>query len=98
MIFENYCNFWAEITHFGDRLFYTDWWNSTDYEEFNRNWNRPVYEFLYRHVYLELIFEFGFGVKKAQLATFLFSAALHEYTLAVSLKQITPIMVVFMMI
>ncbi|CAD8111043.1 unnamed protein product [Paramecium sonneborni] len=98
MIFENYCNFWAEITHFGDRQFYTDWWNSTDYEEFNRNWNRPVYEFLYRHVYLELIFEFGFGVRKAQLATFLFSAMLHEYTLAVSLKQITPIMVMFMMI
>ncbi|CAK90388.1 unnamed protein product (macronuclear) [Paramecium tetraurelia] len=98
MIFENYCNFWAELTHFGDRQFYTDWWNSTDYEEFNRNWNRPVYEFLYRHVYLELIFEFGFGVKKAQLATFLFSAILHEYTLAVSLKQITPIMIMFMMI
>ena len=65
MIFENYTNFWGEITRYGDRLFYTDWWNSTSFEEFNRKWNLPVYEFLYRHVYLEMIFEHHFSVKKA---------------------------------
>lgn len=25
MVWEQYCNFWAEITKFGDRLFYTEW-------------------------------------------------------------------------
>lgn len=34
------CNAFAEITYFGDRQFYLDWWNSTTFEEFNRKWNR----------------------------------------------------------
>jgi sterol O-acyltransferase len=85
LIFENYLNFFGEITYFADRLFYQDWWNSTNFEEFNRKWNKPVHEFLYRHVYIELIFYYQVSVKKAQLMTFLFSALLHEYTLAVML-------------
>ena len=62
MIFENYLNFFGEITYFADRGFYEEWWNSTGYEEFNRKWNKPVYEFLYRHVYLESIFNFNCSV------------------------------------
>ncbi len=83
LVFENYLNAFAELTCFADRLFYTDWWNSTNFEEFNRKWNRPVHEFLYRHIYIEFIFELNFSVKKSQLITFLFSALLHEYILAV---------------
>lgn len=30
-IFEIYLNLFAEITKFGDRLFYDDFWNSVDY-------------------------------------------------------------------
>ncbi|KRX03881.1 hypothetical protein PPERSA_04759 [Pseudocohnilembus persalinus] len=40
LIFEATMNAFAEITYFGDRQFYQDWWNSTTYEEFNRKWNR----------------------------------------------------------
>jgi len=61
MLFENYLQFFAEITQFADRLFYFDWWNSNGIEEFNRKWNRPVHMFLHKHVYSEAI---NFGIKK----------------------------------
>jgi sterol O-acyltransferase len=41
----------AEITRFADRGFYADWWNSVSWDQFSRDWNRPVYNFLLRHVY-----------------------------------------------
>ncbi len=44
---------YAELDRFGDRLFYDDQWNETDYEEFNRKWNKVVNEFLYRYVNLQ---------------------------------------------
>lgn len=28
------------MTRFADREFYRDWWNSTNMEEFSRDWNR----------------------------------------------------------
>ena len=65
LIWEDYLNFFGELTKFGDRLYYSDWWNAQNFEEFNRKWNRPVYEFLYRHVYLECIFNYNFPIRKA---------------------------------
>jgi hypothetical protein len=32
-------NFMAEITKFGDRQFYKDWWNSSFIDEYWRTWN-----------------------------------------------------------
>jgi hypothetical protein len=58
IVWELILNIFAEITRFGDREFYQDWWNSTTYEEFNRKWNKPVYLFLFRHVYLECIYRY----------------------------------------
>jgi sterol O-acyltransferase len=29
-------------TGFADRQFYADWWNSCDWLEFSREWNKPV--------------------------------------------------------
>ena len=55
LVFENFLNFFAELTRFADREFYQDWWNSTNFEEFNRKWNRPVHLFLYQHVYVKSI-------------------------------------------
>ena len=51
LVFENMCNFFAEVTRLDYREFYEDWWNSFTFEEFNRKWNKPVHYFLYRHVY-----------------------------------------------
>mmetsp|Transcript_14725 Transcript_14725/g.1333 ORF Transcript_14725/g.1333 Transcript_14725/m.1333 type:complete len:96 (+) Transcript_14725:551-838(+) len=58
IIWEGITNMFAEITLYADRRFYDDWWNSTTFEEFNRKWNRCVYNFLSRHVYLECIYRY----------------------------------------
>lgn len=90
IVFENITNVFAEITKLDHRQFYDDWWNSTTYEEFNRKWNRPVHMFLYRHVYLQLIIRYKTPKNQAQMITFLFSAMLHEYLLAIIFRTVRP--------
>ncbi|KAI6868147.1 sterol O-acyltransferase [Hortaea werneckii] len=51
VIFEYVLGAFAEITRFGDRKFYSDWWNSLDWLEFSREWNIPVHNFFRRHIY-----------------------------------------------
>ena len=46
LIFECICNAFAELTLFADREFYSDWWNSTTYEEFARLWNKVSFFWL----------------------------------------------------
>eukprot|EP00825_Cyclidium_porcatum_P007537 TRINITY_DN13776_c0_g1_i4.p1 TRINITY_DN13776_c0_g1~~TRINITY_DN13776_c0_g1_i4.p1 ORF type:complete len:156 (+),score=9.69 TRINITY_DN13776_c0_g1_i4:186-653(+) len=94
--FELILQFFAEITKFGDRLFYYDYWNSTTFEEFNRKWNRPVHMFLYRHVYLECIYYYKTSKLFAQIMTFGFSACLHEYITMLVFKTFRPIIFLFM--
>ncbi len=98
MVFECVLNGYAEIANFADRQFYLDWWNSTDFEQFNRRWNKIVHEFLYRHVYLECIRRYKFPKSKAQFITFLFSAFLHEYCLWMIFKVIRPFLLGLMLI
>jgi hypothetical protein len=31
-------NLFAELTRFGDRLFYKDWWNDKGFEDWNDAW------------------------------------------------------------
>lgn len=38
-LFHCMLNFMAEITYFGDRQFYKDWWNSSYIDEYWRTWN-----------------------------------------------------------
>ncbi len=82
------CNTLAELTYFADRDFYSDWWNSTSFDEFARKWNRPVHEFLLRHVYLESLETYKLSKNNATLLTFLLSSCLHELILAVTGKRV----------
>lgn len=41
--FHLYLNIWAEILRFGDRVFYKDWWNSSEVGAYWRLWNAPVH-------------------------------------------------------
>lgn len=41
--FHLYLNLWAEILRFGDRVFYKDWWNSSEIGSYWRLWNMPVH-------------------------------------------------------
>lgn len=86
VIFEYVLGSFAEITHFADRHFYSDWWNSTDWMEFSREWNVPVYSFLRRHVYSASRPRVGRGL--ATVLTFLVSAVGHEIVMACITKKI----------
>ncbi|KAH0564845.1 hypothetical protein GP486_001767 [Trichoglossum hirsutum] len=86
VIFEYVLGAFAEITCFADRHFYSDWWNSTDWLEFSREWNIPVHHFFRRHVY---------GASRrhlsrpmATLITFLISAIAHELVMACITKKV----------
>ncbi|KAN0121276.1 MBOAT domain containing protein [Russula decolorans] len=88
IIFECICNGFAELSYFADRGFYEDWWNSTSWDEFNRKWNKPVHNFLLRHVYASAITSYKLSRSRAMFVTFLLSAAAHELVMAVVTKKI----------
>lgn len=98
MMFENILNMLAEITNYGDREFYEDWWNCTTWEEFARKWNRPVHEFLLCHVYIKAYQASKRSRFLASLATFVFSAILHETFLTVCLGFIGYWMFLLMLV
>jgi sterol O-acyltransferase len=86
VIFEFVLGAFAEITCFADRHFYSDWWNSTDWLEFSREWNVPVHHFFRRHVYSAS--RPHIGRPMATLITFLISAIGHEIIMACITKKI----------
>ncbi len=86
VIFEYVLGAAAEMTRFADRRFYSDWWNSTDWMEFSREWNVPVHAFLRRHVYSATRPHVGKGLATA--FTFLISALGHEVVMACITKKV----------
>ena len=63
-------------------------WNSTSWDEFSRKWNKPVHNFLLRHVYASTIASYKFSRSRAMFVTFLLSAAAHELVMAVVTHKI----------
>lgn len=82
-VFEVLCTWCAELTRYGVRSFYDDWWNSTTFDQFARKWNKPVHRYLYHHIYEESMRTYGFPKSYASMLTFLFSSCLHEFTMCV---------------
>jgi sterol O-acyltransferase len=89
-------NLWAEILRFGDREFYTDWWNVTNFADYYRKWNIVVHEWLFHYIYQDML-RFTKG-KASQIqgffAVFLISALIHELILAISMQFFYPILLV----
>lgn len=77
VLFQLALNLVAEVTRFGDRTFYLDWWNASSVGTFWRDWNLPVSNFFRRHLYTPLR---AAGVQRsiAGNVVFLASAILHE--------------------
>ncbi|KAI9772102.1 MAG: acyl-CoA/sterol acyltransferase [Geoglossum simile] len=75
VIWECILNVLAELTQFADRGFYADWWNATSWDQYARDWNRPVHNFLLRHVYHSSISTFRVSRKSATTITFLLNDA-----------------------
>jgi sterol O-acyltransferase len=86
VIFEFVLGAFAEMTCFGDRRFYTEWWNSTDWLQFSREWNIPVHHFFRRHVYSASRPHIGKGW--ATFITFFISAIGHEIVMACITKKL----------
>ncbi|KAL7269781.1 Sterol O-acyltransferase 2 (Sterol-ester synthase 2) [Rhizina undulata] len=86
VIFEYVLGAFAEITCFADRHFYSDWWNSTTWLEFSREWNIPVHRFLQRHVYGASRPHMSRPV--ATLVTFFISALAHELVMFCITKKL----------
>jgi sterol O-acyltransferase len=83
LILHSWQNMFAEITRFGDRLFYLDWWTCTDFSCYFRKWNIIVQEWLYLYIYRDFnenVFRGNSTLSK--LAVFVISAVVHEWILA----------------
>ncbi|KZF20125.1 MBOAT-domain-containing protein [Xylona heveae TC161] len=88
VIWECILNVLAELTRFADRGFYGDWWNSVSWDQFARDWNRPVHNFLLRHVYHSSISALKLSRSSATLVTFLLSACVHELVMWCIFKKL----------
>ncbi|EMC99086.1 hypothetical protein BAUCODRAFT_120378 [Baudoinia panamericana UAMH 10762] len=86
-LFQSFLNLLAELTRFGDREFYSDWWNSSDLRTYWTSWNKPVTHFMKRHIYAPMVGR-GMNPVYAQLITFLFSGILHEMLVGVPTHNI----------
>lgn len=86
-LFQSFLNALAEVLRFGDRFFYDDWWNSESLGSYWRTWNRPVYTYFKRHVYMPLICR-GWKPPFASLVVFFVSAVLHEVLIGVPTHNI----------
>ena len=80
--FHLYLNILSEITYFGDRLFYKDWWNSRSLDYFWSHWNLPVHHFMKRHIYVPLR-KRGWSSVSVILLIFFISGVGHEIVLSV---------------
>ncbi|KAK8152163.1 MBOAT, membrane-bound O-acyltransferase family-domain-containing protein [Phyllosticta citrichinensis] len=88
VIWECALNVLAELSRFADRGFYGDWWNSTSWDQYARNWNRPVHVFLLRHVYHSSISSWHLSKGSATFVTFLLSALVHELVMLCLFKKV----------
>ncbi len=96
-IFQSYLNVLAEIMTFADREFYTDWWNSASIRTYWSSWNKPVYQFMKRHIFLPLVGR-GCSPILAQIVVFIVSGVLHEMLVGVPMHSILGVAFAGMML
>ncbi|TGO38641.1 hypothetical protein BHYA_0070g00100 [Botrytis hyacinthi] len=97
VIWECILNVLAELTCYADRGFYEAWWNSVSWDQFARDWNRPVHNFLLRHVYHSSISSLRVDKKTATLITFFLSACVHELVMWCIFKKLRGYLLVLQM-
>lgn len=96
-LFQSFLNALSEVMRFADREFYTDWWNSPSVGTYWRTWNKPVYQFMKRHIYSPLVGR-GWSSGQASIAVFTLSAILHELLVGVPTHNIIGVAFVGMII
>jgi len=88
LIWECILNLLGELMRFSDRGFYGSWWNSVTWDQFARDWNKPVHSFLLRHVYHSSISVYHVSKSTATLITFFLSACVHELVMWCIFKKL----------
>jgi hypothetical protein len=88
-IFHCWLNILGELTRFGDRRFYDDWWNAASFAEYWKSWMLPIHHWMLRHVYFPMLRR-GFSGIAAGFVIFLVSGLLHEYLVVVPLRINRP--------
>jgi diacylglycerol O-acyltransferase-1 len=92
--FHLYLNLFAELLRFGDRLFYKDWWNSTEVSAYWRLWNLPVHYWLVRHLYFPCV-RHSISKTTATFLVFFFSAVMHELLISIPFRKYFYAMLLF---
>uniref|UniRef100_A0A0K8U8F3 Sterol O-acyltransferase 1 n=1 Tax=Bactrocera latifrons TaxID=174628 RepID=A0A0K8U8F3_BACLA len=96
LILHSWLNFTSELLRFGDRMFYKDWWTSSTYDEYFRNWNVVVHDWLYEYIYKDSYNHLFKGAKlPAMLMVFYTSALVHEHIIGFALQLFFPVMFCF---
>merc|ERR1712129_76690 len=87
----SWLNMFAELTRFGDRQFYSDWWNARSFAQYYRKWNCVVHDWIYNYLYLPVL-EAGYSKTFAMGVVFGTSAMIHEYILTVAFGFYFPVL------
>ncbi|KAK4126742.1 hypothetical protein N657DRAFT_661117 [Parathielavia appendiculata] len=72
---------WYLVTYFADRGFYDAWRNCVSWDQFARDWNRPMHHFPVRHVYHSSVSALKVDKDTATVSTFFLSACVHELSM-----------------
>jgi sterol O-acyltransferase len=97
LILHSWLNLWSELILHGDRRFYEDWWNCTNFEEYYRKWNMVVHEWLFSYIYSDAI-RLSLGKLNrhhAKFAVFGLSVIVHEIIVWIALGFFFPILAFF---
>lgn len=97
LIWDLILNALAEITRYADRDFYGPWWSCNDFSDFARLWNKPIHNFLLRHVYHSLIATFRASKAQAGFITFLLLSVFHELVMYIIFHKFRGYLFMFQM-
>eukprot|EP01116_Phalansterium_solitarium_P000205 TRINITY_DN10118_c0_g1_i2.p1 TRINITY_DN10118_c0_g1~~TRINITY_DN10118_c0_g1_i2.p1 ORF type:complete len:617 (-),score=211.83 TRINITY_DN10118_c0_g1_i2:633-2483(-) len=98
LLLHSWMNAFAEVTRFADRRFYSDWWNARSWSAYYRKWNIVVHNFIHRHIFMECLVTWRLGRNGAMWFTFIFSAIIHEYIIAVALGFYKPVLFIMFVV
>jgi len=87
VLFDIYLNVLGELTRFGDRKFYGDWWNAQSVGHYWSNWNLPVHNWMKRHIFTPVYNKTDNRILGLTVCFFI-SAFFHEYVLSVPFGQL----------
>ena len=97
MLLHTWMNLWSEMLRHGDRRFYEDWWNCTNFEQYYRKWNMVVHEWLYYYIYND-VRRFSLGKISrtvSSLVVFSISVVIHEIIIVMAIGFLYPILSLF---